>query len=105
MADLEKMTREELIVQLRQMNEYMSNVMVFWGGKEEYREIFSQVAGNEKGEYTDEEADNARIILESDGAFDAFVELVRTSFERGGINHVLSEKVSVLMEETASKYR
>ncbi len=41
--------------------------------------------------------------FENDGAFDEFIELVRESFERGGINYVLSEKVSAIMQEVAER--
>ena len=102
--DLETATREELITELREMLEYMDNVIVFWGGKKEFRDTFAQVAQNTDNEYTVEEARNARIILESDGAFDTFVELVRESFDRGGINYMISEKVSSIMEEVARRY-
>jgi hypothetical protein len=74
------------------------------GGKREFRETFEQVARNHEGEYTQEEDRNASLILESDGAFDKFVELVRDSFERGGISYVLSEKISAIMEEVAARY-
>ena len=102
--DLENATREELIQEMQQMLEYMDNVIVFWGGKKEFRETFNQVAQNADSEYTPEEARNAKIILESDGGFDTFLELVRESFDRGGINYMLSEKVSSIMEEVARLY-
>lgn len=103
--DIAKMTREELIDHIREMNDYIDNVVVLWGGKREFRETFEAVARNESGEYTKEEADNARIIVETEGAFDEFIEMVRDSFERGGINYVLSEKISALMEEVASRHK
>lgn len=103
--DLESMTREQLLHHIKELNEYMENVVVFWGGKREFRETFQQVARNSEGEYTDEEARNASILLEADGAFDSFVEMLRDSFERGGINYLLSEKISAIMDEVASKYR
>jgi hypothetical protein len=103
--DFDGMSREELVQHIQQMNDYMDNVIVFWGGKREFRETFEQVARNHEGEYTQEEARNASLILESDGAFDKFVELVRDSFERGGISYVLSEKISAIMEEVATRYR
>ena len=103
--DFDGMSREELVQHIQEMNDYMDNVIVFWGGKREFRETFEQVARNHEGEYTQEEARNASLILESDGAFDKFVELVRDSFERGGISYVLSEKISAIMEEVATRYR
>ena len=102
--DFDGMSREELVQHIQHMNDYMDNVIVFWGGKREFRETFEQVARNHEGEYTEEEARNASLILESDGAFDKFVELVRDSFERGGISYVLSEKISAIMEEVATRY-
>jgi hypothetical protein len=102
--DFDGMSREELVQHIQQMNDYMDNVIVFWGGKREFRETFEQVARNHEGEYTQEEARNASLILESDGAFDKFVELVRDSFERGGISYVLSEKISAIMDEVAARY-
>lgn len=102
--DLETATREELVSEIREMLEYMDNVIVFWGGKKEYRDAFTRVAQNPDNEYTAEEARNARIILESEGGFDTFLELVRESFDRGGINYMLSEKVSSIMEEVARRY-
>lgn len=102
--DLEKATREELITELREMLEYMDNVIVFWGGKKEFRDTFAQVAQNADNEYTADEARNAKIILDSDGGFDTFLELVRESFDRGGINYMISEKVSSIMEEVARRY-
>ncbi len=101
--NFDDMTREQLVEQLKELREYMDNIIVFWGGKKEFRETFRQVAQNEDGEYTPDEAQNAKLILESDGAFDEFVELVRDSFERGGINYVLSEKVSAIMQEVAER--
>jgi len=103
--DFDHMSRDELIRQIQELNEYMDNVIVFWGGKREFRETFQQVARNDDGEYTEEEARNASIIVESDKAFDEFIELVRDSFERGGISYVLSEKISAIMEEVASRHR
>ena len=102
--DLESMTREELIRQIREMTAYMDNVIIFWGGKQEFLETFRQVSENKGGEYTSEEARNASLILEADGAFDDFVELLRDSFERGGISYMLSEKISALMQEVADRY-
>lgn len=102
--NFDAMSREELIEQIRELNEYMDNVIVFWGGKREFVETFRQVGNNEGDEYTAEEVRNAKIILESEGAFDDFIELVRDSFERGGISYVLSEKVSAIMEEVAERH-
>jgi hypothetical protein len=102
--DFDGMSREELVQHIQEVNDYMDNVIVFWGGKREFRETFEQVARNHDGEYTEEEARNAKRILESDGAFDEFVEMVRDSFERGGISYVLSEKISAIMEEVATRY-
>ena len=102
--NLENMDREELINHIREMNEYMDNVIVFWGGKKEFQETFREVAANKGGEYSEQEAKNASLILESEGAFDEFVQLLRDSFERGGINYMLSEKISALMEEVASRH-
>jgi hypothetical protein len=104
LMDFDGMSREELVQHIQEMNNYMDNVIVFWGGKREFRETFEQVARNHEGEYTEEEARNASVILESDGAFDVFVEMVRDSFERGGISYVLSEKISAIMDEVATRY-
>jgi hypothetical protein len=102
--NFDAMSREELIEHIRGLNERMDNVIVFWGGKKEFLETFQRVADNEGNEYTSEEARNAGIILESEGAFDDFITLVKESFERGGINYVLSEKVSAIMEEVAERH-
>jgi len=104
-VDLENISKEELARQIEEMTAYMDNVVVFWGGKREFRETFEEVALNESGEYTSEEATNAGIIVETAATFDEFIELVRDSFERGGINYVISEKISALMEEVASRRR
>jgi len=101
--DIESMSREELIAQIREMNAYMDNVVVFWGGKRELRETLVQVAANREEEYSEQEAKNAAVVLSVQGAFDEFVQLLRDSFERGGINYMLSEKISALMEEVASR--
>lgn len=101
--DFDRMTREELIRHIKELEEYMDNVVVFWGGKKEFRKTFEDVARNETGEYTEQEAANAAIILGSQGAFDEFIQLVRDSFERGGINYAVSEKLSAVMEEVASR--
>ncbi|MBM3301549.1 MAG: hypothetical protein FJY85_16555 [Deltaproteobacteria bacterium] len=102
--DLESMTREELIDYIKELNEYMDDVVVFWGGKKEMREMFAQVAKNADGEFTEQEALNATTILQAETAFDEFIALVRDSFERGGIRYMLSEKISAIMEEVASRY-
>ena len=103
--DLKDMSRDELIQKIEELSDFMENVLVFWGGKREYRKTLEEVASNEKGEYTEQEAQNAEIIVNQEGAFDLFVELVRDSFDRGGINYLISEKISVLMEEAASRYK
>ncbi len=103
--DYQSMTKEELIKQLNDLDEYMDNVVVFWGDKREFREMFKSVAANDDGGYTAEEERNAEIILNSQGAFNTFIEMVRDSFDRGGINYVLSEKISALMQEVADKYK
>lgn len=103
--DFDKMNREELIERVKELNDYMENVIVFWGDKRDFRETFKQVAENRDGEFTDEEARNASLILETDGAFEEFIELVRDSFDRGGINYLISEKISAVMEEVAERLR
>lgn len=99
------MSREELIRHIIALDEYHENVIVFWGGKKEFRETFAQVIENRDGPYTDEEVQDASIILDTPGAFDDFVELVRDSFDRGGINYVLSEKITSIMQEVADRHR
>jgi hypothetical protein len=99
--DYESMTREELLSELRALNEYMSNVVVFWGDKRGLLSMFDEVARNENGEFTEEEAQDAKFILETDGAFDRFVELLQDSFERGGIYHAISEQMSYLLEQVS----
>jgi hypothetical protein len=101
--DLEHMTREQLIDHVKELNQYMENVVVFWGGKREFRHTMEEVARNESGEYTDEESRNAAVIIEKPGAFDEFIQLIQESFERGGISYVISEKISAIMQEVASK--
>jgi len=101
--DMENKSREELIAQIKELNAYMDNVVVFWGGKRELRDTLAEVAANRDGEYTAQEAKNAAVILNTQGAFDEFVQLLRDSFERGGINYMLSEKISALLEEVASR--
>ncbi len=102
--DLENMSREELIARIREMNAYIDNVVVFWGGKRELRDTLAEVAANKDEEYTELETKNAAVILSTEGAFDEFVQLLRDSFERGGINYMLSEKISALMEEVSSRH-
>jgi hypothetical protein len=101
--DPDERSREELVQRIKEMKDYMDNVIVFWGGKREIRETLSQVAENKNGEYTEEEARNAGILFRSEAAFDEFIEMVRDSFERGGINYAVSEKISHIMEEVASR--
>lgn len=103
--DLETMSREDLIRHIREMNDYMDNVIVFWGGKREYLDTFKEIAENANKEYSDTEMRDAKTILATSGAFDEFIELLRDSFERGGINYLLAEKVSAIMEEVASRRR
>ena len=82
----------------------MDNVLVFWGGRREFLQTLEEVARNEKGGFTDTEQNNASIILQTEGAFEELIELIRDSFERGGINYVVSEKVSALMEDVTKRY-
>lgn len=97
----ESMTREELLKEIRAINEYMENIVVFWGDKKGFRAMFEDVARNENNEFTPEEAQNAKFILESEGAFGRFIELLQDSFERGGIYHAISEKMSYIMEQVS----
>jgi hypothetical protein len=99
--DYESMSCEELIKEIKNINEYMDNIIVFWGDKKGFRLMFEDVASNKTGEYTQEEAQNAKFILDTEGAFDQFIELLRDSFERGGIYHAISEKMSYIMEQVA----
>ncbi|MBI5251847.1 MAG: hypothetical protein HY912_20330 [Desulfomonile tiedjei] len=103
--EFDKMSREGLIDQIREMNDYMDNVIVFWGGKREYLETFGEIAKNTDGEYSQDEMRCAQAILGSPEAFDEFIDLLRDSFERGGINYLLAEKVSAIMEEVASRHK
>ena len=103
--DYERMSREELLSHIRSLNADLSDVVVMWGSRKDLRETFARVADNADGEFTHEEARNAAIILEVDGAFDEFVEMLRDSFERGGISYALSEKISALMEQVASRHK
>ncbi len=102
--DFESMSREELVRNIKDLNEALDNVIVLWGGKREFRETFAEVAANAANEYSEEEARNAATILEAEGAFDAFVELLRDSFERGGINFVLQEKIAAIMQDVAQRF-
>jgi hypothetical protein len=102
----ESLSREQLAVklnELRELKNFIEDTVVFWGSKSQMKETFKEVAENAGGEYTDEEAQNARIILQSESAFETFLELTRESFERGGINYAISEKMSALMQETAAR--
>lgn len=103
--DLEKLSREQLMQHLREMEAYLGNVIVLWGDKKQLRETLSLVSRNEGEEYTREEALNAKTILEAEGAFDQLIEMLRDSFDRGGINWAISEKMTAIMEEVAEKYR
>lgn len=103
--DYESLSREELIARLSALHEYMDNVIVFWGDKREFRDMFKAVAANEDGEYSAEEVKSARLILADDSAFEEFIELIRDSFDRGGINYAISEKISVIMQEVAEKHQ
>lgn len=99
------MSREELIRHIIALDEYHENVIVFWGGKKEFGETFTQVVENKDGVYTEDEVQDASIILNTPEAFDDFVQLVRESFDRGGINYVLSEKITSIMQEVADRHR
>lgn len=101
--NLAEISREELVQRIKEMQDYMDNVIVFWGGRREIRETLVQVAENKDGEYTQEEARSAEILTRSDDAFDEFIQTIRDSFERGGINYLISEKISDIMEEVAAK--
>lgn len=103
--DYEGMGREELLNHVQALEKYLDDVVVLWGSKKDLKETFSNVARNPDGDFTAEESRNARIILESEGAFDEFIQMLRDSFERGGISYALSEKISALMEEIASRHR
>ncbi len=102
--DYSSMSREELLKYIKELEDYNENVIVFWGGKKELRETLTQVMENKDGEYTQEEVQNASVILNSEGAFDTLIELLRESFDHGGINYVLSEKISAIMQEVAERY-
>ena len=97
----EEMTKEELAKELRALNDYMENIVVFWGDKKGFRAMFEEVARNYNSDYTPQEAQNAKYILETEGAFERFIELLQDSFEKGGIYHAISEKMSYIMEQVA----
>jgi predicted ATP-grasp superfamily ATP-dependent carboligase len=101
--DLDELSREKLIQRIEELQNHVDNVIVLWGGKRELRSTLAQVAENKDGEYTQEEARNAEILVRSDEVFNEFIEMIRNSFERGGINYLISEKISDLMEEVASR--
>jgi hypothetical protein len=103
--DYSNMTREQLIEELQQINEYMENVVVLWGDKRQFLETFREVSDNVDEEYTAQESLSAKIILENEGAFDNFINLLRDSFDKGGINYLLSEKVSAIMQEVADQFQ
>jgi hypothetical protein len=103
--DVTTMSREDLISHIQELNEYMENVIVFWGGKRELLETLRHVAENKDGEFTKDETLDASAIVESGGAFEELVELLRDSFDRGGINFAISEKMSAIMETVGAKYR
>ena len=103
--DFSEMSREDLIKYITDMNDYMDNVIVFWGDKRELQATFRKVAENADGEFTEDESANASTILNSQGAFEEFIQFLRDSFERGGINYLISEKISAIMQEVADKYR
>jgi len=103
--DFDSMSREDLIKHIKDINDYMDNVIVFWGDKRDLQATFRKVAENQDNEFTEEEAANASTILNAPGAFDEFIQFMRDSFERGGINYVISEKISAIMEEVANKHR
>jgi hypothetical protein len=103
--DYENMSRQQLIDRIREVDDYMDNVVVFWGGKNELRETLALVAENKGKEYTEEEAANAAMILQTRGSFEEFIGMVQDSFERGGINYMLSEKMSAIMQEVADRHR
>jgi hypothetical protein len=102
--DLQNMTKEELIHHILEMNEYMDNVIVFWGDKKELRETLQHVAQNPDQEFTPEEARDAAAMVRHEAAFEELVEMLRDSFERGGINFAISEKMSAIMQTLADKY-
>jgi hypothetical protein len=102
--DFEKMSRDEIIDYVRELNEYIDNIVVFWG-RSEFHDTFQDVAKNAEGEYTEEESRNAAIILDTQGAFDEFLQLLKDSFEKGGISYLVSERISALMQDVADRHR
>jgi len=102
--ELDTMSRDALIQHIREMNDYMDNVIVLWGDKRQLRETLALVAENPEKEFSDQEADHAATILKSNGAFEDLVELLRESFDRGGINFAISEKMSAIMQTVAEKH-
>ena len=103
--DLGAMSKEELVEHIKELSDYMENVIVFWGGKREFRQTLQEVADNKDNEYTDDEASDAATILESDESFNDFVGLLKDSFDRGGINYAISEKISAIMAEAEARRR
>ncbi len=101
--DFGEMNRDELIKYIEEMNEYLDNVIVFWGDKRELEKTIRRVAENAENEFTETEAANASTILTSPGGFDEFIQFLRDSFDRGGINYLISEKISAIMQEVAQK--
>lgn len=104
LMDYEHMDRDQLLSHIQSLNNDLDDVVVMWGSKKELRETFARVAENPEKEFTEEEARNAAVILQADGAFEEFIRVLRDSFERGGISYALSEKISALMEEVASRH-
>lgn len=103
--NFDSMSRQDLIKHISDMNDYMDNVIVFWGDKRELEATIRRVAENRDEEFTEEESANASTILNSKGAFEEFIQFLRDSFDRGGINYAISEKISAIMQEVADKYR
>jgi hypothetical protein len=99
--DLGKMSREELIQHIHEMNDYLDNVIVLWGDKKQLRETLGLVAENTDNEFSAEEAAHAAAILKKEGAFDELIEKLQESFDRGGINFAISEKMSAIMQTVA----
>lgn len=97
------MSREQLIAYIRQLEKERENVIVFWGDREELKETLRLVSENRDEEFTSEESRSAQMILETPGAFEQLIELLRDSFDRGGINYAISENMSALMQEIAAR--
>lgn len=102
---LSEMSREALIEHIQEIDEYLDNVIVLWGGKKQMRETLEEVAQNADQEFSPEEAGHAATILKTEGAFDEFIEMLRESFDRGGINFAISEKMSAIMQTIGEKHR